>query len=65
MSNETNGLTGIINFNDKTDDLLEQKIRENQANIEALEHLNSLEENKNELKEEENEKEEVNSNNNK
>lgn len=62
MSSETNGLNGIINFNDKTDDLLEQKIRENEANIEALEHLNSLEENKNELKEEENEKEEDNNN---
>ena len=63
MSNETKGLNGIINFNDKTDDLLEQKIMENEANIEALEHLNSLEDNKNELKEEENEKEEVNHSN--
>ena len=53
MSSETNGLNDIINFNDKTDNLLEQKIRENEANIEALHYLNSLEEKKNELKEEE------------
>ena len=53
MSSKANGLNDIINFNDKTDDLLEQKIRENEANIEALHYLNSLEEKKNELKEEE------------
>ena len=50
-------LNNLISFDDKTDDILEQKIRENEANIQALENLDNLEENSNITKKEENLKE--------
>ena len=47
-----------------TEDLLEEKIRENEANIQAMENLNNLEENfnsenKNDIKESSNSKDEL------
>ena len=47
-------LNNLISFDDKTDDILEQKIRENEANIQALENLDNLVENSNITKKEEN-----------
>ncbi len=47
-------LNNLISFDDKTDDILEKKIRENEANIQALENLDNLVENSNITKKEEN-----------
>ena len=47
-------LSNLITFDDKTDDILEQKIRENEANIQALENLDNIEENSNITKKDDN-----------
>ena len=42
MSNNPKLLNDLITFNDETDDLLDKKIRENEANIQAIENSNPL-----------------------
>ena len=54
MSTNLDFLNNLITFDDKTDDILEQKIRENEANIQALENLDNIEENTNITKKDDN-----------
>ena len=54
MTSNSELLNDLITFDDKTDDLLEQKIRENEANIQAYENINNVEENSNNSKKDEN-----------
>ena len=54
MSTNLDFLNNLITLDDKTDDILEQKIRENEANIQALENLDNLEENSNITKKDDN-----------
>jgi len=53
MTSNSELLNDLITFDDKTDDLLEQKIRENEANIQAYENINNVEENSNNSKKDE------------
>ena len=54
MSNNFQFLNDLISFDDKTDDLLEEKIRENEAKIQALENSNTSVKNSNLSKKSEN-----------
>ena len=54
MSNNFQFLNDLITFDDKTDDLLEEKIRENEAKIQALEKYNTSVKNSNLSKKSEN-----------
>ena len=54
MSDNLHSLNNLYIVDDKLDDLLEQKIRENEANIQALENINISYEKSNNYKNEEN-----------
>ena len=69
MSTNFQFLNSLIPLNDKTDDLLEEKIRENEATLQALENSNDSEKSSNLFQKQENQEKlletiEINNNNN-